>query len=499
EELRVLRINHMISAGQEDELRQLKALENQYKKYAQERKAWMSEGISGGLKSGALDRDKESATRTAQWTIDAMKGAEQFLGETAGNYFVDTIMHKRKTDLGKVFVELGDSLVKKLMTMGTTKLFDSIWSGVGKTLGLEGKGKPDGSSASKALHVTFDGAKGIGGLGGGGTPQRVAGASKIAYAMGGGKGGGALGGISSMGGYQKIMKDMMKLDKLDDKLFKEDLKENKIVGKDNQKMYKQLFGQEDTYQQMINDRIDLNQESFKTDNLNQYQDTFSTMTNSITSIWSLGQGIMTAAGLQGEASRYGTMLSYGMQALSLMWTLITKGVLMKAFMAGASAFSSVWETVGFPAAVVLAPIMAAVAFAGTIAGGLMGGGGGGGGGGGPDVSTPGSMGKLGQSFHQGGHLQPYYAHAGFPPLKSGEVPFIGLDTERVLSPKQTYDYEAGMRAAGGRPGENGGGQVNNLSISIDARGADKNIDWKKVVRKQIAPELKRLMGNTVNG
>jgi hypothetical protein len=53
-------------------------------------------------------------------------------------------------------------------------------------------------------------------------------------------------------------------------------------------------------------------------------------------------------------------------------------------------------------------------------------------------------------MHSGGRLQPIYAHAGFPPLKPGEVPFIGLDTERVLSPRQTRDYEAGMREGGGR-------------------------------------------------
>lgn len=62
EELRILKINHMISAGQEEELRGLKALENQAKLYALERKGWMLEGVSGGLKAGALDRGKEAET-----------------------------------------------------------------------------------------------------------------------------------------------------------------------------------------------------------------------------------------------------------------------------------------------------------------------------------------------------------------------------------------------------------------------------------------------------
>lgn len=94
-------------------------------------------------------------------------------------------------------------------------------------------------------------------------------------------------------------------------------------------------------------------------------------------------------------------------------------------------------------------------------------------------------------MHKGGHLQPIYAHAGFPPLKPHEVPFIGLDTERVLSPRQTYDYEAGMRAAGGRPGENNGG-ISIGAIHIDARGASKDMDFRKIVKTQIAPEIKKL-------
>jgi len=67
--------------------------------------------------------------------------------------------------------------------------------------------------------------------------------------------------------------------------------------------------------------------------------------------------------------------------------------------------------------------------------------------------------------------------------------------ERVLSIPQNRDYEAGMRAAGGsRPGENGsGGGPVNLSISIDARGAQKGIDWKKITKNEIAPQIQKLI------
>ena len=82
-------------------------------------------------------------------------------------------------------------------------------------------------------------------------------------------------------------------------------------------------------------------------------------------------------------------------------------------------------------------------------------------------------------FHGGG---PIYAHAGWPRLLPDEVPIIAKTGERVLSRAQNRDYEAGMRAAGG-----GGGQV--INISIDARGADKSINWKRIVQKEILPVL----------
>ena len=93
-------------------------------------------------------------------------------------------------------------------------------------------------------------------------------------------------------------------------------------------------------------------------------------------------------------------------------------------------------------------------------------------------------------YHSGGHLQPYYAHGGFPPLKPGEVPFIGLDTERVLSPKQTYDYEAGMRAAGGSSGGNGGNSIKVGGITVHINNPPKDFDANKLA-KQLVPALQK--------
>jgi hypothetical protein len=189
------------------------------------------------------------------------------------------------------------------------------------------------------------------------------------------------------------------------------------------------------------------------------------------------------------------MASYGIQGLSLLYNIVAKGTLAKAWSAGASAYSSTWEFLGFPLAVPLAPLMAVVAFAGTLAAGS---GMGGAGGGSTNVDVSGEPAYM----HSGGHLQPFYAHAGFPPLKSGEVPFIGLDTERVLSPQQTYDYEAGMREGSGGSKKNGSqtpviySPTFNIS-AIDARGVDKILEkhgrtMTKVINREVGRRGRRL-------
>jgi hypothetical protein len=71
-------------------------------------------------------------------------------------------------------------------------------------------------------------------------------------------------------------------------------------------------------------------------------------------------------------------------------------------------------------------------------------------------------------FHQGGVV---YAHAGWPRLRSDEVPIIAQTGERVLSRQQNRDYEAGKAS--------GGGGAGNMVVhyapvvnAIDARGVE---------------------------
>lgn len=62
---------------------------------------------------------------------------------------------------------------------------------------------------------------------------------------------------------------------------------------------------------------------------------------------------------------------------------------------------------------------------------------------------------------------PVYVHAG----------------ERVLSPAQTRAYDAGHRGGGG-------GMSINIGV-INAQGSGKGVDWQKITRQQIGPEIAR--------
>ncbi len=81
--------------------------------------------------------------------------------------------------------------------------------------------------------------------------------------------------------------------------------------------------------------------------------------------------------------------------------------------------------------------------------------------------------------HEGGSLQ--YAHVGWPPPGPGEVDIRALRTERVLSPSQTRDYEAGMRA-GGRGRQSGG---DTFIIRQTIRQPLSQVDQNRAMRKTL--------------
>ena len=199
---------------------------------------------------------------------------------------------------------------------------------------------------------------------------------------------------------------------------------------------------------------------------------------SMVSTWQTAQEAMTAASMAGDAARIGSMASGASQGLGILEALAKSTILIEAGQAGAAGFKSVMEAVPFPFNVVLAPIVAAAAFASTLAFGS-------GFGSGFKNTGPGSPGSsYGLSMHEGGHLGAVYAHAGWP-LGPHEVPFIGLDTERVLNPEQTRDYEAGMRTGGG-----GGGDTYRFGDMIFNFPGVEKID-QETVRRVIVPAIER--------
>ncbi len=412
-----------ISQDLKDQLRAEQAVADQAKRYDQERKKWETQGVSGGLKTWGIERLGEVESRGAKQTAEFLKNTESYLGDTLGQSLVDKL-HNKKTDLMAMFSDLGDATVKSLSKKAIGFGFDTLAGAVGIP-GLAGK--PDGSPM-KPFHVV----------------------------MGGGFGGGPFG----------------------------------VLGRGNTPQSGGLFGNVPGIAQMMNQfkRMEKEKEDFfNPDDFKQFSTNFGMMSNQIGGFWQAGQEVMTAASLAGGAARTSSMLQEGTQGLGILSALMQGRILMEAGQAGAAGFRSVMQAVPFPFNMILAPITAAAAFAATLAfgSGVIGGGTPGGWtpgqgtGGGPGEFSPGA-------YHSGGHLSPIYAHSGWPALGSHEVPFIGLDTERVLNPRQTRDYEAGLREGGGR----GGNSTHNYG------DWHFNFPWVKdldaqTVRRVIIPEIKK--------
>lgn len=457
--------------GYEAIFRQRQEAINQAKQEALIREGWMVKGWEGGLRTGALDRSKEATTREAQWTIDAMKGAESWLGETGGQAFVDTI-HNAKTDFMKMFSDIGDSMIKQLFKMGTTKLFDTVWGA------FLDKGPGKLGTESNPMVVTIKG-MGLPGLGKGPEAsfgRSVTAAGKTGMTLGGGQG--AERGFSWTDQYHQ----MQVFDKAYDKNLKDWNKEWKTIDKTGDASWKGFGMGLKTYSKDMDGIIDQNQEAFKSEYLTDYQNSFTGMATNITGIWGTAQGLMTAAGASGEAQRYATMVSYGMQGVQLLYNIVAKGTLAKAWSAGASAYASTWEYLGFPLAVVVAPLMAAIAFAGTLAAGS-----GGGGGGGSTSNISDSIGSFGSSA--GGDYQ-----------VSATGPRIVHQEETILpawAAQSWRDIVSQESTGRRRPGENRPSTVhvqmdNHFNAELTQAQCNKSA-------KNLVKAIERETGNRLNG
>ncbi|MDZ5448259.1 phage tail tape measure protein [Labrys sp. ZIDIC5] len=105
-----------------------------------------------------------------------------------------------------------------------------------------------------------------------------------------------------------------------------------------------------------------------------------------------------------------------------------------------------------------------------------------------------------QRYHGGGKLGP------------GEVPFIGLEGERVLNPRETKEYEAGRIASPGSPSgggiaRNGGGtthiQMGDIKVNVESKGSSgdrqkdqqNNQDMGKQVAKAVDQHMTEWVTN----
>jgi hypothetical protein len=467
------------------------AMIKQAKEYALEREKWQTQGVMGGAKMWAMDRTNEMSTRTAKTVQEDLKGLEGWISTSLSTGFF-TALKGTHAEFNKFFRELGDTFVKtvldKITKTFTQTVFDFGSKGILGMLGL-GKDQAKLGTRTNPMWVTSEGAigeAGIGGSGGGGTPDFAKRAEKIGMTMGAG---GGLGG-GSLGGWSDDIKGLKTYDKLYDQMVKGQVKDWKMTDKLSDKFWKDSKKDATTYSKMQDEMIDLNQELFKADYLTGYQDSFTGMATGITGIWGTAQGLMTAAGASGESQRYATMASYGIQAVTLLYNIVAKNTLAKAWSAGASAYASTWEFLGFPLAVALAPVMAAIAFAGTLAAGS--GMGGAGAGGGSSVTAEAAN-------------SPMTGSAGGDWQVGATAPRLVHQDETILPAwaAESWRNIVSRENTGGRPGENGGGQppvvfsptyhVN----AIDARGVEKVLEkhgraMVKIIDREVGKRGRRL-------
>jgi hypothetical protein len=247
---------------------------------------------------------------------------------------------------------------------------------------------------------------------------------------------------------------MYKKESIFDKAMNRDQKEW-LVG------FKNLDKEQNVYVRMQKQMADENQDVFDTEYIGKYQSDFTGMTTGITGVWGTAQGLMTAAGVSGETQRLASMASYGMQGIGLIQKLAKSHILTDAYRAAAAAYAWMVELLPPPAGEIAGAAAAAITFAAISAYGVLGG------------DTSGIASSAGGDYQVGG-TGPRFVHKDETIL-----PVWAAESWRdIVSRGDT----------GNRPGENGGG-LHIGAIHIDARGADKDIDWRHVVNREIIPVL----------
>ena len=160
--------------------------------------------------------------------------------------------------------------------------------------------------------------------------------------------------------------------------------------------------------------------------------------NAVKSAFISGENAMTAAGAAGQAARMSGLVGGAGQTLGILGSLAKGTIIIDAGQAAASGFKSVMQVVPFPINIVLAPIVAAAAFAATLAFGS----GFGGGGGYQGVGPGNNMSIYPSPYAEGGIIsRPTVAlmgEAGYPeaviPMRGGNIPvrFTGSGAGQVV-------------------------------------------------------------------
>ena len=116
----------------------------------------------------------------------------------------------------------------------------------------------------------------------------------------------------------------------------------------------------------------------------------------------------------------------------------------------------------------------------------------------PGLSTLVSYGSAASYYHDGGWLT---AHTGLwlPRLAPGEVPFIGLEDERVLSHQEIGNMGGPARVDALASGKTAAATVNVGGMTINISGVDDPEHLAKMLARPLKAELRRIASGTYGG
>jgi len=126
--------------GLKDQMIAEQALMNQIKKNALERKAWQSQGFSGGLQIGLMDARKTAETWQADQVASFLKSAPQVISQQMASSFIGALQGK-KMDFQALSYQMAEWMIQKQMEGFLVQLMPLMIEGLMWLLGVEYTGK----------------------------------------------------------------------------------------------------------------------------------------------------------------------------------------------------------------------------------------------------------------------------------------------------------------------------------------------------------------------